>query len=215
MIVARASAGPSSLVGRSPPPPRLTAPSSGASSSRESRDALPPHGSSSARLASRRADPCTSVGPRRTTVRPRSAHAVGRQETSGAPRRPLPDRRGRVPAWPPRGQRQRPPRRPSPICCGPERSREGCRHVADGQSDSAGADVDAEEAHASTIMPFMGRKTRTVILVATIPIVAFTIVGGFLGERSRAKTRIATSGFSRTWSPKSPASMLRKSTWMP
>ena len=65
---------------------------------------------------------------------------------------------------------------------GPERSREGCRHVADGQSDSAGADVDAEEAHASTIMPFMGRKTRTVILVATIPIVAFTIVGGFLGR---------------------------------
>ncbi len=31
-------------------------------------------------------------------------------------------------------------------------------------------------------MPFMGRKTRTIILVATIPVVVFTIVGGFLGR---------------------------------
>ena len=63
-----------------------------------------------------------------------------------------------------------------------QRSSQGGRSVAHGEPDPAAANVNTENTHASTIMVEMGQRARLIILFATIPVVVFTLVGGFLGQ---------------------------------
>ena len=54
--------------------------------------------------------------------------------------------------------------------------------VTESQAYPAFTDVHAEHAHTSTIMVSMSRRARLVILFVSVPVVAFTMVGGFLGQ---------------------------------
>ncbi len=56
------------------------------------------------------------------------------------------------------------------------------RGVTDGKPDPALAHVNTEDTHASTIMVRMSQKARLIVLFTTIPVVVFTMVGGFLGQ---------------------------------
>ena len=63
-----------------------------------------------------------------------------------------------------------------------QRPRQHGRNVTNGKPNPSLANVDTEDTHTSTIMVAMSQRTRLIILFATIPVVVFTMVGGFLGQ---------------------------------
>ena len=61
-------------------------------------------------------------------------------------------------------------------------SRQHGRCVTEGQAYPAFTDVHAKHPHTSTIMVSMSQRARLIVLFVSVPVVAFTMVGGFLGQ---------------------------------
>ena len=64
----------------------------------------------------------------------------------------------------------------------PKGGRQDGRCVTEGQADPTFTNVNAEHTHTSTIMVWMSQRARLIVLFVSVPVVAFTMVGGFLGQ---------------------------------